>query len=74
MTHPYGHLDDECAKIQVEKGVHIDDQGVLLQDPNLDWNVVRMVGKSKHKFNDFIQLTSKYIFSLECFVMKTFLP
>ena len=32
-----------------------------------------IVWLSKHKFNDFIQLTSKYIVP-ECFVMKTFLP
>ena len=54
VAHPCGHLDDECAKLQVIKGVHIDDQGVLLQDT---WLV-------KHKFNDeFIHLTSKWLVS-----------
>ena len=32
MGHPFGHIDNECAKLQVIKGGHIDDQGVLLQD------------------------------------------
>ena len=63
MAHPCGHLDDECAKLQVIKGVHIDDQGVLLQDTSLVGDAVQMFGEGKHKLNRFIQLISKYIVS-----------
>ena len=45
MGHPCGHLDDnECAKLQVIKGVHIDDQGVLLQDTCLPADALLMFG------------------------------
>ena len=65
VAHPCGHLDDECAKLQVIKGVHIDDQGVLLQDT---WLV-------KHKFNEeFIHLTSKCIVSWVLCNEDFFLP
>ena len=44
IAHPCGYLDNECAKLQVIKGVHIDDQGVLLQDTCLGGDAVRMFG------------------------------
>ena len=43
MTNPCGHLD-ECAKLQVKKGVHINDQGVLLQDTCFGRDAVQMFG------------------------------
>ena len=47
MTHPCGHLDDECAKNQLKKkkkGVHIDGQEVFLQDTCLGGDAVQMFG------------------------------
>ena len=61
MAHPCGHHNDGCAKLQVIKGVHIDDQGDLLQDTCLGGDSVSMFGLGKHKLNDFIQLRIKYI-------------
>ena len=55
MAHQCRQLDDECSKLQVIKGVNIDDKRILLQDTRPGGDAVRIIDKVKLKFIDFVQ-------------------